>query len=37
MKDENAFKTLRTEWKKSKKFYERLEAIKKKASAPAKK
>jgi hypothetical protein len=36
MKEMNAYKTLRTEWKKSKKFYERLEAIKKKASAPKK-
>ncbi len=37
MKDENVYKTLRTEWKKSRKFYEKLEAIKKKAAAPAKK
>jgi ribosomal protein S21 len=37
MKDENVYKTLRTEWKKSRRFYEKLEAIKKKAAAPAKK
>ena len=37
MKDENAYKTLRTEWKKSRKFYEKLEAIKKKAAGPVKK
>ena len=37
MKDENVYKTLRTEWKKSRNFYAKLEAIKKKAAAPAKK
>ncbi len=37
MKDVNVYKTLRTEWKKSRKFYEKLEASKKKAAAPAKK
>jgi ribosomal protein S21 len=37
MKEANAYKTLRTEWKKSRRFYEKLEAIKKRASAPAKK
>jgi hypothetical protein len=37
MKDQNVYKTIRTEWKKSRKFYEKLEAAKKKASAPAKK
>jgi hypothetical protein len=35
MKEVNAYKTIRTEWKKSRKFYEKLEAIKKRASAPA--
>ncbi len=37
MKDQNVYKTIRTEWKKSRKFYEKLEASKKKAAAPAKK
>jgi len=37
MKDENVYKTLRTEWKKSRRFYEKLEAIKKKKAAPIKK
>jgi hypothetical protein len=36
MKDVNAYKTLRVEWKKSRKFYEKLEAIKKRAGAPRK-
>jgi len=36
MKEVNAYKTIITEWKQSKKFYERLEAIKKRASAPKK-
>ena len=35
MKEVNAYKTIRTEWKKSRKFYEKLEAIKKRASPPA--
>ena len=36
MTDVNAYKTIRTEWKKSKGFYTKLEAIKKRASQPKK-